>query len=104
MIEMSLPLLILGQEWIILLVVVVLLFFGAKKIPELARAIGKSAGEFRKARLEAEAEIEGELKRPSEEKPAEDKFVRLARELGIDTEGKTPEQLKEEVKKALEEA
>ena len=45
-----------GPEWIIIFVVVLLLF-GAKKIPELARGLGKSMGEFKKARDEFETEI-----------------------------------------------
>ena len=36
---------------------IVLLLFGAKKIPELARGLGKSMGEFKKAREEFEDEI-----------------------------------------------
>ena len=34
-----------------------LLMFGAKKLPELARGIGKSLGEFQKAKAEFEREI-----------------------------------------------
>jgi sec-independent protein translocase protein TatA len=45
-----------GQE-MILVFLVVLLLFGAKKLPELARGIGKSAGEFKRARSEFEREI-----------------------------------------------
>lgn len=45
-----------GPEWIIIFVVVLLLF-GAKKIPELARGLGKSMGEFKKAREDFEREI-----------------------------------------------
>ncbi len=37
--------------------VVILLLFGAKKLPELARGIGKSMGEFKKARDDFEREI-----------------------------------------------
>ncbi len=37
--------------------VIILLLFGAKKLPELARGIGKSMGEFKKARDEFEHEI-----------------------------------------------
>jgi TatA/E family protein of Tat protein translocase len=45
-----------GQElWIILLIAVLL--FGSKKIPELARGLGKSIGEFKKAKDEFEREI-----------------------------------------------
>ncbi len=45
-----------GPEWVVIFVVVLLLF-GAKKIPELARGLGKSMGEFKKARDEFEREI-----------------------------------------------
>ena len=41
----------------IMIFVVILLLFGAKKLPELARGIGKSMGEFKKARNEFEQEI-----------------------------------------------
>lgn len=45
-----------GPEWVVIFVVVLLLF-GAKKIPELARGLGKSMGEFKKARDDFEREI-----------------------------------------------
>ncbi len=47
----------LGGGEIALIFLVLLLLFGAKKLPELARGIGKSAGEFKKAREEFEEEI-----------------------------------------------
>jgi sec-independent protein translocase protein TatA len=45
-----------GYEWILILLVI-LLVFGAKKLPELARGIGRSLGEFKKARHDFENEI-----------------------------------------------
>jgi sec-independent protein translocase protein TatA len=45
-----------GQEMIIIFLIVLLLF-GAKKLPELARGVGKSMGEFKKARDDFEREI-----------------------------------------------
>lgn len=45
-----------GQE-VIVIFLIVLLLFGAKKLPELARGIGKSMGEFKKAREDFEKEI-----------------------------------------------
>lgn len=45
-----------GQEMIIIFLIVLLLF-GAKKLPELAKGVGKSLGEFKKARDEFETEI-----------------------------------------------
>ena len=55
----------IGMPEMIMIFVVVLLLFGAKKLPELARGIGKSMGEFKKARDDFEREItrgEGEAK------------------------------------------
>jgi sec-independent protein translocase protein TatA len=45
-----------GQEWIWILLVIILLF-GSKKLPELARGLGRSIGEFKKAKNEFDNEI-----------------------------------------------
>jgi sec-independent protein translocase protein TatA len=60
-------------ETIFILIVVVLLF-GAKKLPELARGLGQSLGEFKKARDEFERELrnstaEVEVKTPADKQP-----------------------------------
>jgi len=47
----------IGGPEMIMIFVVILLLFGAKKLPELARGIGKSMGEFKKARDDFEREI-----------------------------------------------
>ncbi len=47
----------IGTPEMIIIFIVVLLLFGAKKLPELARGMGKSMGEFKKAREEFEHEI-----------------------------------------------
>ncbi len=47
----------LGAGEIILILLVVLLLFGAKKIPELARGIGKGMSEFKKGLKDVEDEI-----------------------------------------------
>jgi len=47
-----------GIEWIVVGIVIVgLLFLGPKKIPELARGIGRAMGEFRRGRIELEREV-----------------------------------------------
>lgn len=46
-----------GME-ILIIVMVILLFFGAKRIPELARGIGQGINEFRKASDEIKKELE----------------------------------------------
>lgn len=53
----SLAFMNLGPQEVIIIFVVILLLFGAKKIPELARGLGKSMGEFKKAREDFEREI-----------------------------------------------
>jgi sec-independent protein translocase protein TatA len=44
-------------EWIIIFIAV-LIIFGAKRLPEIARAIGKSIKEFRKATKDIKESIE----------------------------------------------
>ena len=47
----------LGAGEIILIVLVILLLFGAKKIPELARGLGKGMSEFERGLKDVEKEI-----------------------------------------------
>ncbi|WP_311136866.1 MULTISPECIES: twin-arginine translocase TatA/TatE family subunit [Hymenobacter] len=48
----------LGGGEIMLIMVVILIFFGANKIPELARGLGKGIREFKDASREIRSEIE----------------------------------------------
>lgn len=48
----------LGGTEILVILLVILLFFGARKIPELARGIGQGINEFRKASDQIKKEIE----------------------------------------------
>ena len=41
-----------GLPEILIILVILLLLFGAKKLPELSRSIGKSLGEFKKGQRE----------------------------------------------------
>jgi sec-independent protein translocase protein TatA len=45
-----------GSEWFWIFLAVVILF-GAKKIPDLARGLGKSMGEFKRAKEEFDREL-----------------------------------------------
>ena len=55
-----------GWEWVII-VLAILLLFGAKKLPELAKGLGKGIREFKKA----SSDISGELHRASYEEEQE---------------------------------
>lgn len=52
----------LGGTEILLLLFVILLLFGAKKIPELARGLGKGIREFKDATKEIKNELEESVK------------------------------------------
>jgi len=95
--------LIIGQEWLILIVVAIVILFGSKKLPELARSFGRAKGEFERGQREIEKELrEAELKEASTKpKMNKEKLVKVAEGLGIKTEGKTEEELREEVSKQL---
>ena len=47
----------MGSEWLWIIIIIGVLFFGAKKIPELARTLGKSKGEFEKGKMEGDKEL-----------------------------------------------
>jgi len=53
----------LGAMEIALIILVIVLLFGAKKIPELARSLGRASQEYKKAKEDFLAEVN---------KPAED--------------------------------
>lgn len=51
-----------GPWEIAIIVILIVALFGAKKIPELARSLGKAKGEFQKGLKEGEAEDKPEAK------------------------------------------
>ncbi|MGD0719302.1 MAG: twin-arginine translocase TatA/TatE family subunit [Thermoplasmata archaeon] len=48
------------DDWLIIAVVAGILFYGSTKIPQLARSLGRSMGEFKRGRLEVERELKAE--------------------------------------------
>ena len=48
----------LGPPEIIIIFLVILLLFGGKKLPELAKGLGKGIKEFKKAQTEEEPKVE----------------------------------------------
>jgi len=47
----------LGMTELVIILGVVLLFFGARKLPELGRALGQTAKEFKKGMREEEIDV-----------------------------------------------
>lgn len=61
-----------GPQELIVILAIIMLLFGASKIPELARSLGKAKGEFKKGidegeEEEAKEETEKEEKSPEEQ-------------------------------------
>lgn len=91
-----------GPMEIVLIVIVIIVLFGASKIPELARSLGKATGEFKKGKQEAERELidlEKSIKEHPEGKSS--KIKEMAKDLGISVEAKTDDQLLEEIQKKM---
>lgn len=59
----------LGATELLILMSIILLFFGAKRIPELARSLGKGTREFRKGISEDETR-DDEARDAEKEEPA----------------------------------
>jgi sec-independent protein translocase protein TatA len=58
------------QGWeLILIFFVILLLFGGKRLPELARGLGKSIREFRRATTEVEETVRDALETPPQKAP-----------------------------------
>jgi sec-independent protein translocase protein TatA len=47
----------LGAQELLLILVIILVLFGAKRIPEIARGLGKSMSEFKKGVQSVDAEL-----------------------------------------------
>lgn len=89
----------LGSNEIMLGLLIVVLLFGAAKIPELARSMGRAKAEYQKASREGEREVaaSGSAAGASED----EKTLRAARELGIPTEGRAISDVKADIKRKL---
>ncbi len=93
-----------GWEWLIIgVVAIVIIMWGPAKIPEFAKALGRAKGEFSKAQKEfsdAALTTENTSTAPGA-KPAlkskDEMLLETAKNLGISTDGKTKEQITEEV-------
>jgi len=79
----------IGSQELLVILAIILLLFGANKLPELARSLGKAKREFKKGMEE-------------EEKEKKDEITKIAENLGIDTEGKSKEEILKEISSKLE--
>ncbi|MBA2266781.1 MAG: twin-arginine translocase TatA/TatE family subunit [Nitrosopumilus sp.] len=93
-----------GMEWIIIILVIVVIFFGAKKIPELARSMGRATSEFQKARVEAKRSLANESSSnqdKSQQSIDREKLESIAETLGVDYSNKDDQDLKNAIDEKL---
>ncbi len=103
-----------GWEWLIIgVVAIVIIMWGPAKIPEFARSLGRAKGEFAKASKEFSDAATSTANAPAATvaapapvaaapaapalKSKDEVLVDTARNLGIETEGKTREQIAQEI-------
>ena len=97
-----------GWEWIIIgVVAIVIIMWGPAKIPEFAKSLGRAKGEFSKAQKEFTEAALTTSNTPtySQPRPApvntikskDEMLLETAQKLGIPTDGKTREQISEEI-------
>jgi sec-independent protein translocase protein TatA len=91
----------LGSQELILIFVIAVLLFGANKLPELARSLGNSMGEFQKAQRETELNSR-QLEKPVKETVTRSKIQETAERLGIDISDKSDDKLLDEIQKFAE--
>ncbi len=92
-----------GWEWIVIgIVAVVIIMWGPAKIPEFAKALGRAKGEFQKASQEFNKAATTATDKPaSTVRSKEEVLLETARNLGISTDGRTKEQISNEVAEKL---
>ncbi len=97
-----------GWEWLIIgVVAIVIIMWGPAKIPEFAKALGRAKGEFNRASKEftdaatltasTTAPASAAVKTSGPLKSKDEILLDTARSLGVSTEGKTREQISEEI-------
>ena len=92
-----------GLEWVFIIIIVVVLFFGVKKIPEIARSVGRASSEYQKAKIQAKQELNQMNAKDGIEKPTIDreKLESIADTLGIDSTNKNDAELREAIDLAI---
>jgi sec-independent protein translocase protein TatA len=60
----------MGPEWIVVGIIAVAVLFGAKKIPDIARNVGRAQGEFKKGMHEGAVEDTTQATPPAPTPPA----------------------------------
>lgn len=93
---------IAGSEWAIIILLALILIFGARRLPQFSRTVGRAVGEYEKARemfrremQEASEQARGRVPRITGPVASErEKLETIAASLGIEHRGKSDEELR----------
>lgn len=87
----------IGMQELIIILIVALIVLGPKRLPEIARALGRGVGEFRRATSEVKesVDLEGEL-RKIEQEVEESPEAKVEKEAKGEKEAKVEKEAKEE--------
>jgi sec-independent protein translocase protein TatA len=85
-----------GTE-LIFIFLIVLLLFGGKKLPELARSMGSAVREYTEASKKPAKYVESKTKTKEDEE--REAILEAARKLGIETEGRSIQEIAEDIVK-----
>ncbi len=110
----------LGGPEVVVIVAIGLMLFGPKKLPEMARSIGRAVGEYQKAVKEFENEAnavrkdvldegssavgQGGPRAPVKKRGPSPQLLKIAKNLGIDTTDKKESQLLAEINRKTKQA
>ena len=84
---------LVGYEWLIVVGILLVVFlWGPQKLPELARSIGLAKKEFEKAAKEVTTSAT-----TSPTQTSTDPLIVAGKNVGIETEGKTKEEIAKEI-------
>lgn len=91
---------LIGWQELILILAIVLLVFGPKKLPVIAKELGRTLREFQKASSSVAEMANSALK--EEEEVDSRSLTEIAGKLNVSTEGKSTEQLINEIMTAID--
>jgi sec-independent protein translocase protein TatA len=98
---------IAGSEWIIIVLLALVLLFGAKRLPQFSKTIGRAVGEYEKARQKFQQEMQEATEQVGRDtgvnplpritgpvNTEREKLEMMANSLGIEHAGKGDEELR----------
>jgi TatA/E family protein of Tat protein translocase len=86
-----------------LIIIAVLLLYGPKKLPELARGVGRALGEFRRGKMEIEREISSEISQ-LDTRDMRNRLEKVAGALAVPIAGRSELEVKLDIARAVDRA